>query len=114
MVRSSNWKVIFNDIEETLERATIDVIEEINTIAKDKTPIGDTRKAYDGWRTVGKYKLGASMNVIHNKTPYIKILDDGRSFRDGQMRGSVYAKDGMINPKLNNTIKDITNRRRKL
>ena len=108
MVRSSNPKKIFNDIEKSLGRATIDVIEEINTIAIKETPV-DTGYAKSRWRTVGKYKLGDTMNVIKNDAPYIGILGGSEGKPTSRQ-----APSGMINPKLNNNIRDITNRRRKL
>ena len=74
MVRSSNPKKIFNDIEKSLGRAVIDVIDEINTIAIKETPV-NTGYAKSRWRTVGRYKLGDTMKVIENNAPYIGILD---------------------------------------
>jgi len=44
----------------------------------------------------------ASTQLIGNKIeanyPYAFVLDAGRGFRDGQMRGSVQAPDGMSEP----------------
>jgi hypothetical protein len=37
-------------------------------------------------------------NVIEADYPYAFVLDAGRGFRDGQMRGSVQAPDGMSEP----------------
>ena len=108
MVRSSKPQKIFNDIEKSLGRAVIDVIDEINTIAIKETP-KDTGYAKSRWQTVGKYKLGATMKVIENNAPYIGILDG----TEGQP-SSKQAPAGILNPKLNNNIRDITNRRRKL
>jgi hypothetical protein len=108
MVRSSNPKKIFNDIEKSLGRAVIDVIDEINTIAIKETPV-NTGYAKSRWRTVGRYKLGDTMKVIENNAPYIGILDG----TEGKPT-SKQAPSGMLNPKLNNNIRDITNRRRKL
>lgn len=39
-------------------------------------------------------------NEIVANYPYAKVLDDGRGFRDGQMRGSEQAPDGMSKPTL--------------
>ena len=36
--------------------------------------------------------------IIQNNTPYIAVLDEGRSFRAGQMRGSKQAPRGMTKP----------------
>jgi len=108
MVRSSKSKVIINDIEKTLGRATIDVIKEINTIAKDTTPV-NTGYAKSRWRTVGRYKLGDTMNVIKNDATYIGMLDGVKGKPTSSQEPA-----GIINPRLNNNIRSITNRRRKL
>jgi hypothetical protein len=39
-------------------------------------------------------------NVIQARYPYASVLDDGRSFRDGQMRGSKQAPNGMSRPTI--------------
>ena len=108
MVRSSNPNKIFRDIEKQLGRAVNETIEEINTIAIKETPV-DTGYAKSRWRTVGRYKLGDTMNVIDNNATYIGILDGVMGTPT-----SSQAPAGIINPKLNNNIRSITNRRRKL
>lgn len=40
-------------------------------------------------------------NVIYANYPYAAVLDAGRGFRDGQMRGSVQAPYGMTQPTIN-------------
>jgi len=37
-------------------------------------------------------------NMIQANYPYASVLNDGRSFRDGQMRGSEQAPHGMVEP----------------
>jgi hypothetical protein len=37
---------------------------------------------------------------IRANYPYAQVLNDGRSFRDGQMRGSDQAPQGMVTPTL--------------
>lgn len=39
-------------------------------------------------------------NVIEARYPYASVLDEGRGFRDGQMRGSDQAPHGMVEPTL--------------
>lgn len=39
-------------------------------------------------------------NRIEARYPYAQVLDDGRSYRDGQMRGSDQAPQGMSRPAL--------------
>lgn len=39
-----------------------------------------------------------SGNTIEANYPYASVLDDGRSYRDGQMRGSTQAPQGMTEP----------------
>ena len=38
--------------------------------------------------------------TIHAEYPYASVLDQGRGFRDGQMRGSEQAPQGMSKPTL--------------
>jgi len=98
MVRSSNPKTIFRDIEKALERTIHDVLQEINTIAKTKTPVL-TGFAQRQWRTVGKYKLGDTKTVIDNKAKYIGLLD-GELGRPTSKK----APDGIVVPTLNKVL----------
>jgi hypothetical protein len=43
-------------------------------------------------------KTTVNGKVISASYPYASVLNDGRSFRDGQMRGSVQAPKGMVEP----------------
>lgn len=70
---------------------------------KDKTPV-DTGRAKRGWRLLTKQR---NFDIINN-VPYIGVLDQGRSFRDGQMRGSTQAPKGMSGP----TLRQLRTRRR--
>lgn len=70
---------------------------------KDKTPV-DTGRAKRGWRLLNK---GRNIEILNN-VPYIGVLDQGRSFRDGQMRGSTQAPKGMTGP----TLRQIRTRKR--
>lgn len=102
MVRSDNPKTIFKDIERAFERTINDVFDEINTIAKTKTPVR-TGFAQRQWRTVGQYKLGDTKTVIDNKATYIGLLD-------GELGTptSKQAPKGIVVP----TLKKVLNRRR--
>ena len=64
---------------------------------KNKTPV-KTGKAKRGWFMRRK----RNGKIIQNNTPYIAVLDEGRSFRAGQTRGSKQAPQGMTNPTLQN------------
>jgi len=46
-------------------------------------------------------------NEIQTNYDYARVLDEGRGFRDGQMRGSVQAPKGMSEPATNDLIKYI-------
>jgi hypothetical protein len=59
------------------------------------TPV-DTGRARQGWR----YKKSPGGFVIENQVPYIGVLDQGRGFRDGQIRGSKQAPKGIVTPSL--------------
>jgi len=60
---------------------------------------------YTKFRDVTPIDTGAARNntvfhsnVIEGNYPYASVLNDGRGFRDGQMRGSTQAPDGMVEP----------------
>lgn len=112
MVRSSNPKIIMKDIRGAFERTVNEVIDEINTIAIEKTPIGkapDSPYASTRWERVGQYKIGAVTKVIENDATYIGLLDGVRGTPT-----SSQAPDGIINPRLNNNIKKILTKKRKI
>jgi hypothetical protein len=46
-------------------------------------------------------------NEIQTDYDYARVLDEGRGFRDGQMRGSVQAPKGMTEPTVKDLIKHI-------
>lgn len=56
------------------------------------TPIGRTRTA------VNNTKLNGT--TIETDYAYARVLDAGRGFRDGQMRGSTQAPKGMTEPTI--------------
>jgi len=70
-----------------------------------------TKQAFDYFRTItprgksGRAKNSTRLNNnrIEASYPYASVLDAGRGFRDGQMRGSTQAPDGMTRP----TIKEV-------
>ena len=59
-------------------------------------------------------KTSYSNKVIHADYPYAAVLDAGRGYRDGQMRGSDQAPSGMTKPVLEyikqEVIKQVRNR----
>tara|TARA_R110000868_G_scaffold191181_1_gene435344 strand:- start:268 stop:633 length:366 start_codon:yes stop_codon:yes gene_type:complete len=106
MVRSSNWKTIFNDIEKTLERTVIQDIEWINKYVRKGTPY-KSGNARNKWRIGAKYKLGVNMDIITNTAKYIAILDYGSTPRPEQVSGSfqgVSAHSGPSSPKATSGI----------
>jgi hypothetical protein len=46
-------------------------------------------------------------NEIQTNYNYARVLDEGRSIRDGQMRGSTQAPKGMTKPTIDDLIKHI-------
>lgn len=48
----------------------------------------------------GNARRNTSVNgkTIQAQYPYASVLNDGRGFRDGQMRGSIQAPKGMVEP----------------
>ena len=90
MVRSSNPKVIFNDIERSLGRAIDALFSDINRDARDITPIR-TGRARAGWRKVSTYRIGDVGVIVENPVPYIGVLDRGSSRQ---------APNGIIQPVL--------------
>jgi hypothetical protein len=77
-VRSSDGKKIFQDIEKSIERAVDTFFEELNTVAKSKTPV-DTGRASRGWRYTRRYTVGYAGTLIENTVGYIGLLDRGSS-----------------------------------
>jgi len=77
-VRSSSAKTIFNHIENKLERAVDQLFSQLNTDARNITPIR-TGRAKRGWRKTSTYRIGDSKVLVENKVPYIGLLDQGRS-----------------------------------
>ena len=77
-MRSTNAKTIFNHIESKLERAVDQLFTELNTNARNITPIR-TGRAKRGWRKTSTYRIGDSKVLVENKVPYIGLLDQGRS-----------------------------------
>ena len=57
----------------------------------------DTGRAKRGWEKPKKTRTGYT---IQNKVPYIGVLDKGRHYDAGQMRGSKQAPKGMTRPAL--------------
>lgn len=97
-VRSSSADVIFKDIEASLERAVRDLIQELNTTARQDTP-RRTGRAARGWRVGSPYKLGSTQTVLENQVPYIGLLEMGYSRQ---------APDGIIEPALDRLTRRIT------
>lgn len=69
-----------------------------------------TKQAFDYFKTITPQRSGRAKNStrlnnnrIEANYPYASVLDAGRGFRDGQMRGSTQALDGMTRP----TIKEV-------
>ena len=62
----------------------------------------DTTPVRSGY---GKRHTSLSKNIIRADYPYAGVLDAGRGFRDGQMRGSTQAPQGMTYETLK-TIRD--------
>ena len=95
MVRSSNPKTIFGDIERSLERAIDTLFSDINRDARDITPIR-TGRARAGWRKASKYRIGDSGVIVENPVSYIGVLDRGSSRQ---------APQGIVQPVLNNLLR---------
>lgn len=62
------------------------------------TPVNKNPKA----KTRGNAKRSTTLNgnKIQANYPYANVLDQGRGFRDGQMRGSDQAPKGMTEPAI--------------
>lgn len=103
-MRSSSNKIIFNHIEHKLERAVDQFFNELNTTARNITPIR-TGRARGGYRKTGSYRIGDSKIMIENKVPYIGLLDRGRVIFQGKQIGSTQAPQGIIVPVLKTLLK---------
>jgi len=91
MVRSSNPKTISRDLNRSLERAIDSLISDINTDARDITPVKSGFARSQGRRT-GSYRIGDTGVIVENRAPYIGILDRGSSRQ---------APNGIMTPVLN-------------
>ena len=91
MVRSSNPKTISKDLNRSLERAIDSLISDINTDARDITPV-KSGFARSQWRRTGSYRIGDTGVIVENRAPYIGILDRGSSRQ---------APNGIMTPVLN-------------
>lgn len=86
---ASNITDRLNKILGTLNSNTI--TQEAFKKFKDVTPV-DTGHAKRNTKLQG--------NTIDADYPYADVLEKGRGYRDGQMRGSDQAKDGMSKPTI--------------
>jgi len=103
-VRSTSNIVILNHIDKSIERTVDHFFNELNTKARNITPIR-TGRARGGWRKAGSYRIGVSKLMIENKVPYIGILDRGRGSFNGRLTGSTQAPQGIIMPVLKTLLK---------
>lgn len=78
-----------NKITQTLNSNTLTDV--AFTKFKELTPV----KSGNAKRNTRK-----SGNTIEANYPYANVLDQGRGFRDGQMRGSDQAPNGMTTPTI--------------
>ena len=97
-VRSRSADVIYSDIENSLERAVRDLVDQLNTVARRDTP-RRTGRAARGWRVGSPYILGRTQIVLENQVPYIGLLEMGYSRQ---------APDGIIEPALDTLTRRIT------
>lgn len=88
------------DLKKQLRLAIQAMAKDYSKELKDETPV-DTGKAKRGWR-LRRTNQGSK---IKNTVKYASVLEKGRSFRDGQMRGSTQAMEGMTKP-AKKSIKD--------
>lgn len=95
-------KIQVNGIEGVKRSLDADLRSEVKMLAdqlyteiRKTTPV-DTGRARGGWRK----QVRDTSFTIENAVPYIGVLDEGRSFRAGQMRGSKQAPKGIIGPSL--------------
>jgi len=95
MVRSSNLKVIGDDIRKSLGRAVDALFDDINTEVRNTTPVL-TGRASRGWRYTPRYKIGYHGTLITNSVEYITYLDKGSSRQ---------APNGIVQPAIDKYIR---------
>jgi len=83
-------------------------LDQLQILLSDRTlaRVGfESFRKYTPIRT-GNAKRNTKLNGTQIQTdyPYARVLDEGRGYRDGQMRGSTQAPKGMSEP----TIQDVT------
>ena len=86
---ANNIKNRLDKILDTLNSKTI--ANEAYTYFKDITPVRTGN---------AKRKTDLNNNTIEMNYPYGVVLDQGRGYRDGQMRGSDQAPKGMSKPTI--------------
>lgn len=82
-------KAVMSDMDKFLEGSVSLLLENINTQAKELTPVR-TGRAQRGWRIARDFKFGRGA-TIENPVPYIGILDGAVKDNAGRKRGPIYA-----------------------
>lgn len=90
-----------NRIFSQLPRIADSVWQDAGVVFKQETPVrsGNARR-----------RTATSKTKITANYPYAGVLDEGRGYRDGQMRGSQQAPDGMTKPTLDYIEKELQKR----
>jgi len=81
-------QAVIRDMDNFLERSVNLYLTNINTLAKQFTPVR-TGRAQRGWRVSRDFKLGRG-GQIDNKVPYIGILDGAVTDNAGRRRGPIF------------------------
>jgi len=90
-------KEIVLDIERFFGRSVDAVRDDINKLAKAKTPVR-TGRARRGWTRRENYRLGKNRpTIIENKVPYIGILDKRVKIINPSAERAVYINNRRTN-----------------
>jgi hypothetical protein len=99
MANSIDMKVDINQVKKMikdLSQVRDLVMPDIYKEFVANTPINQNPKAKN--RGNARANTTYHSNIIDASYPYASVLNDGRGFRDGQMRGSEQAPQGMVEP----------------
>jgi len=81
-------QAVIRDMDKFLEGSVSLYLKNINTLAKQLTPVR-TGRAQRGWRITRDFKLGRG-GQIENRVPYIAILDGAVRDNAGRTRGPIF------------------------
>jgi len=74
-------KAVMKDLKREIAHDFDDYNKRLIKNLKKETPVGETKKAQQGWKNKYNNEIGkkSKYNLVENKVPYIGVLDAGSS-----------------------------------